>query len=63
MTGVWGGCGAAARKGGLLARKVLRGATWGVVSSRLANCRVDAEKPASGGPGGLGGKEALDATG
>jgi hypothetical protein len=31
---------------------VLRGATRGVVSPRLANCRAEAEKPTIGGAGG-----------
>jgi hypothetical protein len=60
---VWGGRGAAVWQGGLQARLVLRGATWGVVSSRLANGCAEAEKPATGKYRGRARKEgAFDAT-
>ena len=38
-------------------------ATWGLVALPLANCRTDAEKPATAVPGGLGREEVFDATG
>jgi hypothetical protein len=59
--------GAVARRFGWVAlwlAWVLRGATWGVVSPRLANRRAEAEKPATGKYRGRAWKEGMaDATG
>jgi hypothetical protein len=61
--GVWGGCGAAVRPGGFWLAWVRDGATWGVGALPLANRRAEAGSPPRPEPGGLGRRDALDATG
>ncbi len=45
MTGVWGGCGAAAWQDGFWYAIVRDGATWGFGALRLAKCRAEAGSP------------------